>query len=233
MNPNVIRKLEALNKKFYEQHAKAFSNTRTAPWAGWRSVEVPHGASVLDLGCGNGRYLKFLRARGFTGHYRGVDSCSALVHRAAELFPPSERVRWEVARLGPLLQGAAKYDHVAAWGVLHHVPGEKQRAELIEQMLNKTKDGGSLWLSLWQFRDHERFQKNECDPGDFGFVAGDLEDGDALLDWQGNRDVPRYCHHFSGDEIDRLCHRFVSAKPTIHRTNSSDRFNAYLCLQAT
>lgn len=233
MNPSVIRKLEALNATFYERHAGAFSNTRTAPWAGWQSVDVSRDAKVLDLGCGNGRYLKFLRSRGFEGDYHGVDSCGALVERAAEFFPPSERVRWEVARLDALVRDASEYDHIAAWGVLHHVPGEEQRVGLIQQLLRKTNVGGSLWLSLWQFRNHERFQKNECDPGEFGFGAGELEEGDALLDWQGNRDVPRYCHHFSSAEIDRLCDRFVSAKPSVHRTDSSDRFNAYLHLRST
>lgn len=230
MKPSVIQKLEALNEVFYKRHTATFSNTRTAPWPGWQNVELPHDASVLDLGCGNGRYLKFLRSRGFEGAYRGVDSCRGLVERAAEVFPSSERVQWEVGRLDAVLLQNADYDHVAAWGVLHHVAGEEQRAELIQQMLKRTKAGGSLWLSLWQFRDHPRFQKNECSPSDFGFLGGDLEEGDALLDWQGDRDVPRYCHHFSSEEIDRVCHRFASANPTLHRSDSSDRFNAYVCL---
>lgn len=233
MKPSVIQKLEALNETFYARHAGAFSNTRTAPWAGWQKVELATDACVLDLGCGNGRYLKFLRSRGFSGVYRGIDSCRALVERAAEVFPPSEHVQWAVARLDAVLRERTEYDHVAAWGVLHHVPGEEQRMELIQQMLKKTKVGGSLWLSLWQFRDHPRFQKNECTPSDFGFLAGDLEEGDALLDWQGEREVPRYCHHFSSVEIDRLLRRFARSSPMLYRTDASDRFNAYLRLRST
>jgi tRNA (uracil-5-)-methyltransferase TRM9 len=231
MKLGVIQKLEVLNEAFYMRHAEAFSNTRTAPWPGWEHTLVPSDASVLDLGCGNGRYLSFLRSRGFEGAYQGVDSCGALVERAAEVFPPSDRIHWQVGRLDDVLRGNADYDHVAAWGVLHHVPSEKKREELIEQMLQRIRKGGTLWFSLWQFRDHLRFQKNECSPADFGFSSDDLEEGDALLDWQGDRDVPRYCHHFSNEEIARMCRRFVDASPSVHRSEGSDRFNTYVCMR--
>lgn len=231
MKPATIEKLEALNEAFYARHAQAFSNTRTAPWPGWGTVQVADDASVLDLGCGNGRYLAFLQSRGFVGKFLGVDSCAALVERATEMFPPSQNVRWQVARLNEALRFDTEFDHVTAWGVLHHVPAQEQREQVIARMLKRTKPGGTLWFSLWQFRDHERFAKHECTAADLAFGEGELEDGDALLDWQGDRDVPRYCHHFSDEEIARICHRFGEANPSVHRSEGADRFNAYVCLR--
>lgn len=229
LNPKLVEKLEALNETFYMRHAVTFSHTRTAPWPGWKRVDVDAKASVLDLGCGNGRYLDFLRSRGFEGAYHGVDSCSSLVERAAEMAPPSEQVRWSVNGLNDVLSEEQEYDHVAAWGLLHHVASEERRAELIGKMLQRTKTGGSLWLSLWQFRKHERFRKHECDPSAFGLSRSELEEGDALLDWQGDRDVPRYCHHFSDEEVKRISQRFADATPSVHRQEAaSDRFNVYL-----
>lgn len=60
-----------LNKKFYQSVAKDFSISRQKDWNGWdRAVQIAKnhlkeplrkkGPKILDLGCGNGRFLKFM-----------------------------------------------------------------------------------------------------------------------------------------------------------------------------
>lgn len=88
--------LNNLNQKFYEKTAEEFSKTRQSPWSGWyllldalndflvpTSISSGCPLSVLDLGCGNGRFEKFLRGNlpiSFTG--TGIDSDEALLKEA-------------------------------------------------------------------------------------------------------------------------------------------------------
>lgn len=89
-SPQVIRKLNDLTSDFYAREATSFSATRQAPWHGWKRVwklitahdavqnpfpshaaRVPDddtgdsGAplTILDLGCGNLRFERFLAER--------------------------------------------------------------------------------------------------------------------------------------------------------------------------
>lgn len=89
-SPQVIRKLNALTSDFYAREAASFSATRQAPWHGWEkawelitahdAVQGPfpsHAArvpddsagdsgaplTILDLGCGNLRFERFLAGR--------------------------------------------------------------------------------------------------------------------------------------------------------------------------
>jgi len=45
-----------------------------------------HGRSVLDVGCGFGDFLVFLRDHGIEVRYTGVDICEPMVRRCAERF---------------------------------------------------------------------------------------------------------------------------------------------------
>ena len=88
--------LNNLNQKFYEKTAEEFSKTRQSPWSGWylllnaindflvpTSISSGSPLSVLDLGCGNGRFEKFLRENlpiSFTG--TGIDSDERLLEEA-------------------------------------------------------------------------------------------------------------------------------------------------------
>lgn len=89
-SPHVIRKLNDLTSDFYAREAASFSATRQAPWHGWEkawelitahdAVQGPfpsHAArvpddsagdsgaplTILDLGCGNLRFERFLAER--------------------------------------------------------------------------------------------------------------------------------------------------------------------------
>lgn len=89
-SPQVIRKLNALTSDFYAREAASFSATRQAPWHGWekawglitapnavrdslssRAARIPDdyasnskdSLAVLDLGCGNLRFERFLAER--------------------------------------------------------------------------------------------------------------------------------------------------------------------------
>ena len=104
MNRETARALCQLNTEFYERNAASFSQTRTAPWEGWRRCMVACGFddsdgaaldqpvdaqiadSVLDIACGNLRFEAFL-ANAYPHvdwSFFVVDNCEPLVASSQE-----------------------------------------------------------------------------------------------------------------------------------------------------
>lgn len=104
MNRETARALCQLNTEFYERNAASFSQTRTAPWEGWRRcmaacgfddsdgaaldqpVDAQIADSVLDIACGNLRFEAFLANTypHFDWSFFAVDNCEPLVASGQE-----------------------------------------------------------------------------------------------------------------------------------------------------
>jgi len=55
-----------------------------------------HAASILDLGCGYGDFLPFLRQHGFTGTYVGYDVAPEMIEAARRLHGEGSDRAWRV-----------------------------------------------------------------------------------------------------------------------------------------
>lgn len=104
MTRATVRALCQLNTEFYERNAASFSQTRTAPWEGWRrcmaacgfddsdgaALDQPANAqtadSVLDIACGNLRFEAFLANTypHIDWSFFAVDNCEPLVASGQE-----------------------------------------------------------------------------------------------------------------------------------------------------
>ena len=227
MDRQTQRKLGELNRDFYEHNAASFEAKRERPWQGWTRIvdHLEHRASplplrVLDVGCGNARFGEFLAGRWDRGlDYVGIDNCTALLRSARARFastttepaPCTTHARFITADLmaGPLSDiiersGLPPFDVCSAFGLLHHIPGSKQRRALVEAIALATRPGGLLALSFWQFDAHERFRRrfreDRASSRPAGLCAADFGDGDHLIAW-GAEDAVRYCHAARPDEI--------------------------------
>lgn len=92
MNTETARALCAITSAFYRDNAGSFSSTRHGAWAGWERALDQAGFTrenppvrVLDVACGNMRFLDFLEKRysGSSFDYRAVDNCPALAGNGA------------------------------------------------------------------------------------------------------------------------------------------------------
>jgi SAM-dependent methyltransferase len=193
MNNATIERLNRINQEFYQITADSFDQSRGEPWPGWETL-VPYlklPLSVLDVGCGNGRFGRFLAEKlGTTLVYHGLDSSPALLERArAALAPLNARLENRDIITSPPDTG--QYDLVVLFGMLHHVPGGKQRRAFMQTLAQRVAPGGYLAFAAWCFYEYERFRARIVPwPDDL-----EVERHDYLLDWRRGDRALRYCHY--------------------------------------
>lgn len=199
-----------LNRTFYSRCAAEFSATRRRPWLGWDRVlarlDSAAGHTILDLGCGNGRLAdacaRRFAARSWT--YTGVDGSAELIaaaaRRVADLRPAGYRlVRGDLFEAMDEPWSHESFGFVALFGVLHHVPGDAARRDLLRVAASRVAPGGLLAVSFWQWAGSDRLVARVAPPAEAGLAASDLGSGDALLRWGEGGDL-RYCHACGPEE---------------------------------
>jgi len=202
MNDATIKRLNEINREFYRITAESFDESRGRSWPGWE-VLLPYlklPLTVLDIGCGNGRFGVFLAQKlGADLVYRGMDSSSALLERARAALSGLE-ARLEHRDVIENPPDTGEYDVVALFGVLHHVPGNWQRQEFMRALAQRVAPGGYLAFAVWRFYDYERFRQRIVPwPSDL-----DADPGDCLLDWRRGVHALRYCHYVDDAEHKKL-----------------------------
>jgi tRNA (uracil-5-)-methyltransferase TRM9 len=210
MDDQTADHLSALNHKFYEAFADPFSSTRQRLQPGVVSIleQIPPNASILDLGCGNGRLAKVLAERGFQGRYTGLDFSPQLLETARQNAPPGSSFQFIQADLSSAEWGNELpqdgFAIVLAFAVLHHLPGGAIRGRVLSCIHALLVTDGYFFHSNWQFLNSDRLRRRIQPWERAGIRPDDVDDGDFLLDWRQGGTGLRYVHHFSQPELERL-----------------------------
>ena len=222
MHTQTRRQLLALSQAFYLAHADAFDASRGhQPWPGWqRLAELLPTAdgprTVLDIGCGNARFLRLLVDSGVACDYTGIDANTGLLDAARTRLADLPNPNWRLEQHDFLASQSpgddlpdGPFDLIVIMGVLHHVPGRDWRRSLLEAATRRLAEGGVLALASWQFAGRPRFARREVAWSDLGPVLGapidesELESGDALLRFGDDpTKPPRYCHQVNDAEFE-------------------------------
>jgi SAM-dependent methyltransferase len=110
---------------------------------------------VLDIGCGNGRLLMFMKLRGFR-NLHGIDPSTSMVAVAASRHPEVS-VAWMDDPLGPFA-AAASVDVALLVGVLSSVPTEAAREDLLRRVVLTLKPGGRLVVADFLVTQSEYYE---------------------------------------------------------------------------
>lgn len=131
----------------YDQIALNFSATRPKLSAEAISLlpNLAPGASVLDLGCGNGVLLTAIPKE---VNYTGIDISPVLIRQASRSHP---EVKFTVAdiTLAPTWENLGQYDLIAALAVFHHLPERKDHLALLTQIKKHLAPDGTALISIW------------------------------------------------------------------------------------
>jgi len=211
MDSTTAERLLTINREFYNQFGDQFSATRQRLQPGVKKIleTIWEDVSVLDLGCGNGHFLRELSQRGHRAPLLGVDFSLPLL-RNAESSLGVEFREADLSQLSPTGTMSVTSDQslitghwslITAFAVLHHIPSTEMRLDILKTVRKLLKEDGKFILSNWQFLNSEKL-KSRIQPWDkVGINENDLDDGDYLLDWRSGGEGLRYAHHFTTEEL--------------------------------
>jgi len=210
MKPEIAQKLVNLNHQFYQSFADDFSETRGRQQMGVLKVleRMPIKASILDLGCGNGKVALHLAQNDFKGTYLGADFSLGLLNWASADIPAGLQADFhELDLTAPSWEEVlppTSFDVIFCFATLHHIPSHALRVSLCRNIRQYLDDKGILYISTWQFIRSERLRKKILPWETVNISADEVDDGDYLLDWQRGGSGTRYVHLYSTEEFSHL-----------------------------
>ena len=174
-------------QEVYDEIAEVFSKTRRALWPGVRKFldSIPPNSKILDLGCGNGKYLSY-RAKDCTMY--GCDTCIPLIRIAREKHPKALIIHADGTSL-PYSDNF--FDAVMSIAVIHHLPLKAQRTSFVEEMLRVVRPGGKLLITVWA----TEAQKPTWTP---------MGDNDYIVPWNGKESHDRFYHLYTKEEAQTI-----------------------------
>ncbi|NQU30566.1 MAG: class I SAM-dependent methyltransferase [Anaerolineae bacterium] len=207
MDKKIINQVIELNRQFYQSFGGEFSATRGRIQPGVQKIleRIGQDDSILDLGCGNGEFLRQLAGSGHRAPVLGVDFSLPLLNDA-EQIPEGFSARFLVMDITAKQWSeiSEPWSVITSFATLHHIPGEEIRLRILHNIYDRLAPGGQFIHSNWQFLNSERLRARIQQWEQVGLAQADVDSGDYLLDWRRGGKGYRYVHHFSEDELSRL-----------------------------
>lgn len=191
MDEAIARKLVELNSAFYQRLAEPFSATRQGFQPGYERLlaYLSRSSQVLDVGCGNARFARFLAKRVGPLDYTGVDFSAPLLEAAAD--GTGRFLQRDLTQPG-CLSDLGAFDVIACFSTLQHIPGRSNRERLLREMAEHLSTGGSILMCNWQFLDSPRQRRKVRRWEEVGIRPEQVEPEDHLLSWNRGGTGLRY-----------------------------------------
>ncbi|KAH1006040.1 hypothetical protein HUJ04_006921 [Dendroctonus ponderosae] len=232
INGNVAAQLEALHvHEVYENIADHFSDTRHKPWPNVLEFvqSFTYGDILVDVGCGNGKYL---------GHNKyifdiGCDRSTGLVDICR-----GKKVETFITDCLSIPINDQYVDGVISIAVIHHLATEERRLKAIKEMVRILRIGGKGLIYVWaheQIKNQKKSsyimqcRKNRKEttlkhldssegrqevplPGGIELPVhanrSNFKASDVLVPWKlkdDNKTFLRFYHVFGEHELEKMC----------------------------
>jgi tRNA (uracil-5-)-methyltransferase TRM9 len=201
----------------YNHIAPDFANTRANIWPEIVGLfdYIRKGDKVLDLGCGNGRFVNIIKEK--CGQYFGTDVSEGLINIAKKNYP-NENFQATEALKFPFSD--SYFDVIFSIAVLHHIPSKDFRLEFLEEAKRVLKPEGLFVLTVWKPKGRR---------GIFGPLHG-LDFKDVIEPWFGENKGERYFHCFTEKELTKLVQQagFEIKESGTIKNEKGNRENLYI-----
>jgi ubiquinone/menaquinone biosynthesis C-methylase UbiE len=227
MNLQEAYSLIEQTKKTYNLIAPHFHQTRQKPWPELESLKdlFFQGQSVLDFGCGNGRFYSLIKDKNI--NYYGVDISEKLINLAQKQVPQG---KFKIVNSDLKLSYQDNFfDNLVCIATLHHIPSEKLRRKGVLEFKRVLKNNGTLILTVWDF-----YHGNNTKYLNLVSQNKKLEKGDLFIPWKDNSGktlAQRYFHAFTIEELKTLISNTgfkIQESKLISHNNKKKYFNILL-----
>ncbi|OGZ05809.1 MAG: hypothetical protein A2845_03325 [Candidatus Lloydbacteria bacterium RIFCSPHIGHO2_01_FULL_49_22] len=200
MNDKKAQILSLETQHSYDQMAKEFSDSRAHFWneLAFLSEHIERDDHVLDIGCGNGRFVPLVSAR--HAHYDGVDYSSGLIEEAKRKFPQQ---CFTVGDATALPFPDDSFDIAFSFAVIHHIPGKEGRNEFAREAFRVLHPGGKLIITSWDLWSRKYVGRLLRSAISSMLQINSLDVRDVMLTF-GKKKQPRYVHAFTAPELREL-----------------------------
>lgn len=200
MDREVALKILDEVRQSYDNIAEDFSRTRYSVWEEFKPLGqyAKDGDKILDLGCGNGRFIELFRGKNI--EYAGIDNSHKLIEIARQKYPDGNFQAFDGLKI-PYPDNY--FDAIYSIAVFHHIPGDQLRQEFLTEAKRVLKSGGKLILSTWYLWHNISFWKLFF-KFTFKRITGksSFDFFDITEPW--GKISERYFHNFRKGELKRL-----------------------------
>ncbi|CAF3313630.1 unnamed protein product [Rotaria socialis] len=209
--------------KVYDKIAINFSDTRYKPWP--RVVDFlrsfPCGSLILDVGCGNGKYMNISNDLMMIGCDRSEGLLKICRDRYFQVF---------LCDCMNIPVPTNMFDGAICIAVLHHISTEERRLSALKEIVRLLKPGGQALITVWakeQELDNKKstyITKNAkaCPVHGKTETKNELiihtprtefQQSDCLVPWnKPTEKLLRYYHVFIKDELEHILSHISQVK---------------------
>ena len=185
-------------KATYGNIAESFSSTRHYIGREFTTF-LPYlqkAKHILDLGCGNGRFVRFLKEKKLKANYTGIDNAQSFIDICKKEFPHHQFQQGDQLQI-PLKDKTI--DLILNIRAFHHLPSKKYRLKALEEMHRVLENGGILIISVWNLWQWKYWKQLITAIIRSIISFGSYSYNDTFIPWQ--KDHKRYYHAFTKNEL--------------------------------
>lgn len=201
--------------EIYSKIAQHFSDTRYSHWEKVKEfiVSLPKYSTVIDIGCGNGKYTTVRKDLIFLC----FDITLELLHIAKENQNGSIKdfINASCIHSIPVKQ----VDYAISIAVIHHLPSYEQRIKALCNIIDKVNK--QALITLWAY-EQSCIKKRDSKWKKLN------DNNDYLIPWldRVTKEIHwRFYHLFTKEEVDKVCKDIVSIYNDITYTISFEHDN--------
>ncbi len=147
----------------YDAFATTFSNSRKK--LHWPELEYIityiaryTSGSILDIGCGNGRFLEQAEISQLQlGEYLGIDSSEGMIGEAQSLHPENQ---FEIIEMQDIRAVDRSFDSLLFLASFHHLESKEERTQVLENTKKLLKPNGRIYMTNWNLRDQVKYESS-------------------------------------------------------------------------
>jgi len=236
-------KIIKINTEGYDKVADSFSQSRDYFWKEFHFLKniVKNEDKILDIGCGNGRFLGFLKEdcncedciekKLNSFQYSGIDSSNELIKIAKEKYKDTLYAEFETGNATELPHEENSFNKIFSFAVIHHIPSKELQAKFMSEAYRVLKNDGVFVLSSWNLwgTKHRTLIYKNIIKKIFGLSKLDFKD--IIIHYFGEGKGERFLHAFTKKELENLAKKagFKIEKSEITKMQSGQRNYLIVC----